>query len=574
MQTIEYIETLNISSSDLNPRKTFDDDSIKELSKSIIEVGILQPIIVRLSHYKKSTETYELICGERRWRAAKLAELATVPAIVRKMTDQEALDLMITENLQRKDVSPLDEAEAFMNLIVHREYDIQSLVTRFAKTESYIRHRLKLNDLIPDFKHLLQLEIIGIGHALEICKIQSNDQQELFNSEYTENKRNTLWWTLPTVKRLKLDIEKSFTLKLKDAAFNINDTTLDEKAGSCLTCTKNTSSNMILFPDATSTGVCLDRSCFNRKKNTHFERELERVQEEDPDVVVAYPGHIYGDDEKNVAAMKKNGVPAVEMSWNSGWREFKAPEMPEMPEESNYDDQEEYQEALAEYKDEMVEFEKDKNEYDEKLTLGEYKKVFMVAGNDKGSIVYMQPTNFKTAAGSDVPDSTDFSAQQIKELEAKDKRNQELTFEKLYNAAKDILNNSGYTSIPEPISEKEEIASLVIMISYASTDLNIDLFGEKNRYNLDNKRKLNQATHLTEDQKARVIRSWLKRNLDTSTPNDLISEAKALIEIAREKYPEELTKADLDLQDKYLKRKGKIDNLIEEIKSKKSEKQA
>ncbi|KAF0190419.1 MAG: chromosome partitioning protein ParB family, partial [Bacteroidetes bacterium] len=118
MQTIEYIETMNIRSSDLNPRKSFDENAIAELSKSIIEVGILQPIIVRLSHFKKGTENYELVCGERRWRAAKEAGLKTVPAIIRELKDQEALDLMITENLQRKDVSPLEEAEAFMNLIV------------------------------------------------------------------------------------------------------------------------------------------------------------------------------------------------------------------------------------------------------------------------------------------------------------------------------------------------------------------------------------------------------------------------------------------------------------------------
>ena len=566
MQTIEYIETLNIRSSDLNPRKTFDDDSINELSKSIVEVGILQPIILRASKYKKGVESYELVCGERRWRAAKMANLDKVPAIVRELKDQEALDLMITENLQRKDVSPLEEAEAFQNLITHRKYDIPTLVTRFGKTESYIRHRLKLNDLIPNFKALLQNEVIGIGHALEICKLQEKDQGELYSSNYTEKDRLSGYWSLPTVKRLKSEIERNFTLKLEDAAFDIDDTTLNQKAGSCLACIKNTSSNLFLFPDSPSTGVCLDRSCFKQKSDVHFDRELKRIQEEEPGIILGYPNYVYGDEEKKLNELKKRGVPALEISWNTGWREVDQPELPEKPDESDYEP-EDYQEALSEFEGEMVDYEAELKAYREKLSTGVLRKAFMLVGRNVGKFVYLEPSD-SSKSSANAPGSVDFAKQQIQELEAKDKRNQELTFEKLYNAAKELLNDSGYTGIAEPLTDNEMIASFVVMLGFRSSDINKEIFNDSTSYYVENRLKLPAAIRLTDDQKAKVMRSWLKKHLDNSSPNFQISESKALIEIAREKYPDQLTQVELELQGKYLKRKEKIDQLITDLKSK------
>ncbi|PKP45143.1 MAG: hypothetical protein CVT94_18905 [Bacteroidetes bacterium HGW-Bacteroidetes-11] len=566
MQTIEYIETLNIRSSDLNPRKTFDDDSINELSKSIVEVGILQPIILRASKYKKGVESYELVCGERRWRAAKMANLDKVPAIVRELKDQEALDLMITENLQRKDVSPLEEAEAFQNLITHRKYDIPTLVTRFGKTESYIRHRLKLNDLIPNFKTLLQNEVIGIGHALEICKLQEKDQGELYSSNYTEKDRLSGYWSLPTVKRLKSEIERNFTLKLEDAAFDIDDTTLNQKAGSCLACIKNTSSNLFLFPDSPSTGVCLDRSCFKQKSDVHFDRELKRIQEEEPGIILGYPNYVYGDEEKKLNELKKRGVPALEISWNTGWREVDQPELPEKPDESDYEP-EDYQEALSEFEGEMVDYEAELKAYREKLSTGVLRKAFMLVGRNVGKFVYLEPSD-SSKSSANAPGSVDFAKQQIQELEAKDKRNQELTFEKLYNAAKELLNDSGYTGIAEPLTDNEMIASFVVMLGFRSSDINKEIFNDSTSYYVENRLKLPAAIRLTDDQKAKVMRSWLKKHLDNSSPNFQISESKALIEIAREKYPDQLTQVELELQGKYLKRKEKIDQLITDLKSK------
>lgn len=566
MQTIEYISTGDIRSSELNPRKTFDENSIAELSKSITEVGILQPIILRLSHFKKGLESYELVCGERRWRAAKQVGLERVPAIVRELKDQEALDLMITENLQRKDVSPLEEAEAFQNLITHRKYDIATLVSRFGKSEYYIRHRLKLNDLIPEFKNLLNQDVIGLGHATEICKLQAKDQKELYNNSYSEESRSKHWWTGFTIKQLKSNIEREFTLKLEEAPFSLDDKTLDKKAGPCTTCPKNTASNLILFPDSPSTGVCLDRSCFKRKSDIHFDRELKRVQEDEPGVILAYPGYLYTEEEKKMADLKKNGTPAVEVSWKTGWMEVSEPEKPEVPQESEFDDPDDYKEALSDYEVEVSDYEEQVKEYQEKLNAGVLRKAFMLAGNNKGKVVFLEPREQEESQSSGNT-GTDYAGQQIQELEAKDKRNQELSFEKLYNAAKELINKSGYTASIDPLSENELVASFVVMLGFLSSDLSKEIFSDGTSYYVENSLKLPAALRLTDDQKAKVMRSWLKRHLDNSAPNYQISESKALIEIARERYPEQLTQVELELQGKYLKRKEKIDKLIEDLKT-------
>lgn len=565
MQTIEYIETMNIRSSDLNPRKTFDENAIAELSKSIIEVGILQPIIVRLSHFKKGTENYELVCGERRWRAAMVANLDKVPAIVRELKDQEALDLMITENLQRKDVSPLEEAEAFQNLITHRQYDIPTLVTRFGKSEYYIRHRLKLNDLVPEFKELMNQEIIGLGHASEICKLQAKDQTELYNDKFSEADRAKNWWACPSIKQLKGNIEQAFMLKLEEAAFRIDDITLDKKAGACISCPKNSASNLILFPDSPSTGICLDRSCFKHKSDIHFERELKRIQEEEPEILLAYPNYVYGEEEKKLKELKKKDVQAIEVSWNAGWQEVSEPELPEKPIESDFEP-EDYEEALKDYEGEIVDYESELKEYQEKINSGKIHKAFMLVGKNEGKVVFIEQ-RASSNTGSANATQTSYAQQQIDELKAKDQRNKELLFEKLYLSAKDMLWKDEYRNLTDHLSENEMAALFVVMLGHTTDDLDKEIFGNDHRRYIENKLKFPAALKLTTDQKTRVMRCWLNKQLQTGTPLFQISEAKALIEIAREKFPDQLTQSELELDGKYLKRKEKIDQRIAELEA-------
>ena len=152
MDIIQMINVGLIETSPLNPRKVVDPNSIMELSESIKSVGLLQPITVRL--ISQLPLRYELILGSRRLAACKLLNKIEVQAIVKEMTDDEVLEAMIIENLQRKDIEPLDEANAF-NELLSKNKTIEDIAATVGKSTFFVRGRLKLIDLIDDFKLLL-----------------------------------------------------------------------------------------------------------------------------------------------------------------------------------------------------------------------------------------------------------------------------------------------------------------------------------------------------------------------------------------------------------------------------------
>jgi ParB family transcriptional regulator, chromosome partitioning protein len=148
------------------PRLSYDEDSLTELAASIREHGVLQPIIVRPVGSK-----YELIAGERRWRASGMAERETIPAIVVDFDEQTALEVSIIENLQREDVSPLEEATMFRKMTETFGYSVRQLAQKVGKDKGYVENRLRLSDAPPDVRELVSLRKDTISHAYELMKI-------------------------------------------------------------------------------------------------------------------------------------------------------------------------------------------------------------------------------------------------------------------------------------------------------------------------------------------------------------------------------------------------------------------
>lgn len=156
--------------SPLNPRKSFDVDAIAQLAASIGSVGILEPLVVR-----PVGDHYEIVCGERRYRAALQAALATVPASVRPLTDDQALEIMVIENLQREDVNPLEEGDGFARLL-QAGYGLEQLGARIGRSRKYIYDRIKLGALIPEAQALLTDGTITAGHAILLARLRPADQ--------------------------------------------------------------------------------------------------------------------------------------------------------------------------------------------------------------------------------------------------------------------------------------------------------------------------------------------------------------------------------------------------------------
>lgn len=157
---IEHIAVGKLIVNPFQPRKIFNEEALKELAESIKEHGIIQPIVVR-----KKEKRYEIIAGERRFRAAKLAGLKEVPAIVKEMTEQQMMEVAILENLQREDLTPIEEAEAYSSLIDNLNFTQDALAKRLGKSRPHIANHIRLLQLPEDVRQLMNEGVLSMGHG-------------------------------------------------------------------------------------------------------------------------------------------------------------------------------------------------------------------------------------------------------------------------------------------------------------------------------------------------------------------------------------------------------------------------
>ncbi len=172
-QRIWEIDIEKIHPNEFQPRKTFVPEKIAELTLSIKEKGILQPIVVR----KKGEDKFELIAGERRWRAAQSAGLHTVPAIIKNVEDQESLELALIENLQRHDLNPIEEAEAYQRLADEFYLNQTEVAQKVGKERVTIANTLRLLALEPSVKQMLINGEISTGHAKALLALNDHQKQ-------------------------------------------------------------------------------------------------------------------------------------------------------------------------------------------------------------------------------------------------------------------------------------------------------------------------------------------------------------------------------------------------------------
>lgn len=268
---IVYLPITSIGLNPLNPRKTFDASALRELSESIKELGVLQPITVRPapSDRLELGEEYQLVCGERRWRAAAMAGLDEIPSIIRNLTDDEAIDVAITENLQRKDVSPLEEADAFKYLL-EKGNTIVDLCGRFGKSEFYVRGRLKLLAISDDFRRLLDEGEISISQAMEIVKFDGDVQARMFADHFENDCWNS--WRSLTARAIYQRAIESYTMELAHYKFD------KAECERCPSCTKNS----LLF-ESIEGASCQDSQCLQRK-NLEYRVDLAlKLQKQHPE---------------------------------------------------------------------------------------------------------------------------------------------------------------------------------------------------------------------------------------------------------------------------------------------------
>ena len=203
-EKIEMIQLDHIEPHQKNRRiGGFDQAKLEQLAESIKAVGVQQPAIVRIIPLREgSTVQYQLVAGERRWMASKIAGNDSLPCVVRELDDITAMKIQYIENLQRDDIHPLDESDGYGQLIAHAGYTIEMLAADIGKSASYIYQRMKLSSLIDEVRKLFIANKITAGHAILIARLGPDQQKEIikggllnYNSwEHSINELNFIRW--------------------------------------------------------------------------------------------------------------------------------------------------------------------------------------------------------------------------------------------------------------------------------------------------------------------------------------------------------------------------------------------
>lgn len=247
--SFETIALNRIDESPTNPRKTF--SGVEELAEDIRIRGILQPVLVRPKRSR-----YELVFGAKRLRAAAMAGLDSVPAMVRDIDDAEVIEIQIIENAKRSDVHPIEEADAIRVLHEVHHYTVEQLAAKLGKSTTLVHRRLKLSTICEEGRRALLDGQLTLAAAEMLARVPSAHQPKAVEELAS--------WGNQSAGSVAEYIERNFLLLLEEAPFSLEDASLTV-AGACVTCPKRTGTQPSLFDDITRDDCCTDRACFDAK---------------------------------------------------------------------------------------------------------------------------------------------------------------------------------------------------------------------------------------------------------------------------------------------------------------------
>lgn len=330
--SFESIPLNAIRPSPTNPRKHFDEGAMAELTASIAAIGVTVPIHVRSLDRVEGDVAYEIVTGERRYRASQAGGYRLIPAIVFDgLSDADAMDLQVVENLQRADLHPVEEAEGYRALMANGA-TAEDVAKKAGKTVGYVQQRLKLLSLEVDAKQLFADGHLTLGHALMLARLTPADQiralvfllgiaqWEIKKDNPAEKliaaraKRHATTKSMhrlvdKTEAQLKDWIGTNVLLVLKSVPWDLGDAELLPIAGACTTCPKRTGANTALFLDLTTAeDVCTDRECFGDKQKAFTARQQAIAKEQGTPLLKISSKHSTDKLEKPAVEMRGAGV--------------------------------------------------------------------------------------------------------------------------------------------------------------------------------------------------------------------------------------------------------------------------
>lgn len=541
MNTTDYsiakISTVYLSKvkpSNFNPRKTFRDADLTELAESIKAQGVLQPIMVR-----PIGTDYQIVYGERRYRAALLAGLDTIPVIVKDIDDNTVMEYALTENVQRQDVSPIEEATAYKSLIENNHYDTAQLMHKFGKSESYIRSRMRLNALAETFAELLLSEGISLSIALELCKYSEEVQEEIFTDHYHANIQYNNWLN-KTAKEVVTLIERNYSTSLNEYFFDKSE---------CYDCGYNTEKHN-LFAEGNGCGKCLNTACLKAKNTVYIVERAKAFVEKNPELPLSVTNLNACKDAVDILTEQEYVI--TEINYCRA-----CPVPPTAPEKEDYETDEEYNEAKGEYEESVIDYQSESAELCDQYKDG---KITMYAniGTKGVSLGYMFSNK----------DNEEIETPLVK-LTKQDARFKEIEREKTIADTKELVKDLDPTA--GDFSMLEERIMYFAMLKQLRHDHAELLLGVSPRhsYGLTDEERMKILSNLTEVQKT-VIRRDFIQNILREAFRDGITE-DFLMKFAEQHAPEGVAEIKAKHQEVYDKRHTRIAEKIKAIQTEQAE---
>lgn len=552
----EEIPLNRIKLSPTNPRTTYDEKDTQELAESIKVEGVIQPVLLR--PYGQPG-WYQLIFGNRRYKASILAGKETIPSLIREMSDEESLNLQIIENLQRKDVKPMEEASSYKMLMDMKGYSVAELSHRLGKPTKFISQRLKLNDLAAEFQKALYEERITITDALKVCKLTPADQEELYKEIGDEILIEILDHTL-----------NKFTYDLTKATFDINDKTIIPSMGACSGCHYNTAC-AALFPDPDEKARCTNTGCFKSKTQLWYDRELLTAKEDPAIVMVSYEST----NTKITEDLSKEGV---KVYLNNEFDEVLKPEFDpycDKPDEnSTEDDKEDWQREVDSYDREVLDYQKD---------LESSTHAFVVDGQNKGEYIYVKLLDTKgkfigkdTATGK-ATDENAVKAEQLREeitrIEDKEKRQKQLDWFKVLPDVYKLFEDKGtHKNSIAGLTIIEQAAVILELIGYNDRNFTnwakVPESGRRSKISLYNWLKT-KSTEQLDKWITIILREKMLGYIRPLAEQHPFAHANilALLDQAQAYFPERSAEINLKMADKFQAREKKVGERLAELRA-------
>lgn len=507
-RNITLVSVANIQPSNYNPRKRFDETGLDELAESIKQQGVLQPITVRPI---VDTDRYEIVFGERRYRASVIAGLEEVPAIISELSDEEAQEMAVTENLQRKDVTPTEEANAYKQLIDSGRHTVETLSVLFGKSENYIRTRLNFSTLIPELAELLDADVITISVASEICRYGEDVQREVYEKYLKEGIQHYSSWRGRKAKEIAELIEQKFTIDLERYCFDKTE---------CASCRHNTN-NLLLFNDG-GCGQCSNRTCLAEMNAAFLKEKAIQIAQQQPDIILCRDP--YCTNETTVERLIASGYDVETINSCIAF-----PKNPIEPQIKDYDNSEDYEDALKEHEEEQADYMEICNEISQRCEAGEI-ALYAKIGQADITLCYVEKTAAQIAESDK---ATQTIAVQIAELEKKDKRNKEIATENTVDDVKRVIKEIDTTETK--FGADEDRMMYFFLLSSLRKENYAAIGIDKECDYLKDEDKINVIANLTAKAKAIIRRDFLIANFKDAFRNN--GTAALLFDFAKNTCP-------------------------------------